>query len=150
MLLEEKTGWKIINISISKKRDEISKKLNFSIFLSTWILIIFHLSKIELWRLWNWKEKFFIPVKVIWLMNHKNNLVLKLYLFEKLTQNWKTNFESEQFSPCGLEDRQTYIHELGMCCLITGWNSLLLLWNTLYRRRDSNFFNGEILHENFS
>ena len=45
------------------------------------------------------------------------------------TKSGKTNFfSSERINSCGSEDRQTYIHRLCMCCLVTGLNPSLLPW----------------------
>ena len=68
-----------------------------------------------------------------------NKFQITTYFGFEATLAWKTDvklaekiFQSEWISPCSSEDGQTYIHRLDMCCLVTGWNHLFLLWNILY------------------
>ena len=49
-------GWKIMSIWIFKKRNEISKKRNFLLFLRIRMLIIFHYSEIGRREWWHLKE----------------------------------------------------------------------------------------------
>ena len=90
----------------------------------------------------NWKENFFLILgRLEQILKH--NLIWCYWLvhrgkfkFFDLCGSWCKKLGEifkkwEYISPCGLDGRQTYIHRLSTCCVITSWNPLLLLWNTL-------------------
>ena len=88
---------------------------------------------------WKCSFPFSFPIKKIFRFDFCRFLIFDFFSillftlqFFKISSFCFFNTDSKLLSFCGSEARQTYFLRLGMCCLASLWNFLLLTWNTLY------------------